>query len=223
MYEWTVSPLIHTYLYFQHIPNQQHTVYRCSWGWTCRSETCRAVKHIVKKYSTVTKVVYLVGLHMQYCGNINCYTIQIFPYGAQAHFEMIRLLSGKCLESEIIKVIQYVEFYEHLVQYWLKSFYSLPVLVCSWKILLLSLKKWMMFQVSSGTAVTSSQSYSWPIAHLVWSLVTPLFSILNYLRNLVFGGGGSSSSVGGSRGSNIQQSSSSSSSSSDPASTQSPT
>ena len=49
-----------------HIPNQQHTVYRCSWGWTCRSETSRAVKHIVNKYSTITKVVYLVGLHMQY-------------------------------------------------------------------------------------------------------------------------------------------------------------
>ena len=46
-----------------HIPKQQHTVYRCSWIWTCRSETCRAVKHIVNKYSTVTEVVYLVGLH----------------------------------------------------------------------------------------------------------------------------------------------------------------
>ena len=49
-----------------HIPNQQHTVYRCPWGWTGRSETCRAVKHIVNKYSTITKVVYLVGLHMKY-------------------------------------------------------------------------------------------------------------------------------------------------------------
>ena len=47
-----------------HIPNYQHTVYRRSWRWTCRSETCRAVKHIVNKYSTITKVVYLVGLHM---------------------------------------------------------------------------------------------------------------------------------------------------------------
>ena len=45
-----------------HIPNQQHTVYRCSWGWTCRTETCRAVKHIVNKYSTITNIVYLVGL-----------------------------------------------------------------------------------------------------------------------------------------------------------------
>ena len=46
-----------------HITNQQRTVYRCSWGWTCRSETCRAVRHIVNKYSTITKVVYLLGLH----------------------------------------------------------------------------------------------------------------------------------------------------------------
>ena len=30
-----------------HIPNQQHTVYRRPWGWTCRSETRRAVKYIV--------------------------------------------------------------------------------------------------------------------------------------------------------------------------------
>ena len=44
-----------------HIPNQQHTVYRRSWGCTCRSETCGAVKHIVNKYSTITKVC-LVGL-----------------------------------------------------------------------------------------------------------------------------------------------------------------
>jgi hypothetical protein len=36
-----------------HIPNQQHTVYRRSWGCTCRPETCRAVKHIVNRYSTV--------------------------------------------------------------------------------------------------------------------------------------------------------------------------
>ena len=49
-----------------HIPNQQHTVHRCFWRWNCRSETCRAVKHIVNKYSTITKVVYFVGLHTQY-------------------------------------------------------------------------------------------------------------------------------------------------------------
>ena len=48
-----------------HISNLQHTVYRCS-GRTCRSETCRTLKHIVNKYSTITKVVYLVGLHIYY-------------------------------------------------------------------------------------------------------------------------------------------------------------
>jgi hypothetical protein len=47
-----------------HIPNQQHTVYRRSWGWTCRSETFRAVKHIANKYSTIIKVLHLVGVHM---------------------------------------------------------------------------------------------------------------------------------------------------------------
>lgn len=77
----------------------------------------------------------------------------------------------------------------------------------------------LILPASSGSAVTSSQNYSWPVTHLVWSLLTPFFSILNYLRNLVFGDGGSSSSVDGRRGRNTQQSSSSSS----PASTQSPT
>jgi len=69
---------------------------------------------------------------------------------------------------------------------------------------------------ASGRAITSSQSYNW--SHLFWSFLAPLFSVLNYLRTLVFGGGGSSSSVGGSSGRNTQQSSSSR-----PASTQNPT
>ena len=30
-----------------------HLTYGRSWGWTCRSETCRAVKHIVNKYSII--------------------------------------------------------------------------------------------------------------------------------------------------------------------------
>jgi chemotaxis protein histidine kinase CheA len=80
----------------------------------------------------------------------------------------------------------------------------------------------LILPASSGRAVTSSQSSFWP--HLFWSFMAPLFSVLNYLRNLVFGGGGSSSSVGGSstsKGRNTQQSSSSSSSS--PPSTQNPT
>lgn len=85
----------------------------------------------------------------------------------------------------------------------------------------------LILPTSSGRAITSPQNYSWRVPHLVWSLLTPLFSILNYLRNLVFGGGGSSSAVGGgsiSRDRNTQQSSSSSSSSSSsPASTQSST
>jgi len=77
----------------------------------------------------------------------------------------------------------------------------------------------LILPASSGRAVTSSQSYNW--AHLFWSFLAPLFSVVNYLRNMVFGGGGSSSSVGGSRTSgdrNTQHSSSSS-----PASTQNPT
>jgi len=78
----------------------------------------------------------------------------------------------------------------------------------------------MLILPASGRAITSSQSYNW--SHLLWSFLAPLFSVLNYLRTLVFGGGGSSSSVGGSsisRGRNTQQSSSSSR----PASTQNPT
>ena len=47
-----------------HIPNQQHAVYRGSWGWTCRSETCRGVKNTMNKYSTIKKVVYLVETHI---------------------------------------------------------------------------------------------------------------------------------------------------------------
>ncbi|GFG39735.1 hypothetical protein Cfor_08759 [Coptotermes formosanus] len=84
----------------------------------------------------------------------------------------------------------------------------------------------LIVPASSGRAIASSQNYSWAVTHLMWSLLTPFFSIANYLRNLVFGGGGSSSAASGSsinRGRNTQQSSSSSSSSSSPASTQSAT
>ena len=71
IYELCVAGLVcencaHRATHNLHIPNQQHAVYRCFWWWTCRSEICRAVKHIVNKYSTITKVVYLVGLHMWY-------------------------------------------------------------------------------------------------------------------------------------------------------------
>jgi hypothetical protein len=44
----------------------------------------------------------------------------------------------------------------------------------------------------------SSQNYGTVISRMVWSLLTPFFSILNYIRNLVFGGGGGSAAVSGS-------------------------
>lgn len=81
----------------------------------------------------------------------------------------------------------------------------------------------LILPTSSGTVVTSSsRGYSWAVSQMVWSLLTPLISILSYLRNWVFGKGGSGASIGGSssssRGRNTQQSSPS-----NPASTQSPT
>ncbi|PNF22902.1 UBX domain-containing protein 4 [Cryptotermes secundus] len=83
----------------------------------------------------------------------------------------------------------------------------------------------LILPASSGTVVTSSRGYSWAISQMVWSLLTPLVSILSYLRNWVFGSGGRGASLGGgnssssnNRGRNTQQSSPP-----NPASTQNPT
>ena len=80
----SVRPYIrnfHNHLTYGRTEQQTIFTYQTSssWGWTCRSETCRAVKHIVNKYSTITKVVYLVGLRMYYCKMIHgSYNIKYF-------------------------------------------------------------------------------------------------------------------------------------------------
>jgi len=80
----------------------------------------------------------------------------------------------------------------------------------------------LLFQASSAAVVMSSHGYNTMFSRMVWSLLAPLFSLLNYVRTLLFGGGASNAVVGGSsnvsRGRNMQQSSSS-----NPAPTQNPT
>lgn len=54
----------------------------------------------------------------------------------------------------------------------------------------------LILPAASGTVVSSSSNGS-GLTNMVWSLLTPLFSLLNYLRTLLFGGGGGSRAIGG--------------------------
>ncbi|KDR21412.1 UBX domain-containing protein 4 [Zootermopsis nevadensis] len=59
----------------------------------------------------------------------------------------------------------------------------------------------LILPATSGNAISSSQSYGSAVSRMLWSVLTPFFSILNYVRNLVFGGGGAVGGDGGARNS----------------------